>query len=76
MVTVGGLHQTAAAGRQVVEYLRANAPQMLYDLPTGGRRLVQTANGYQATFVSGELVMEQGKATGALPGRLVRGGFQ
>ena len=56
--------------------LRANAPQMLYDLPAGGRRLVQTANGYQATFVSGELVMEQGKATGALPGRLVRGGFQ
>ena len=54
--------------------LRANAPQMLYDLPTGGRRLVQTANGYQATFVSGELVMEKGKATGALPGRLVRSG--
>ena len=54
--------------------LRANAPQMLYDLPTGGRRLVQTANGYEATFVSGELVMERGQATGALPGRLVRGG--
>lgn len=53
-------------------HLRANAPQMKYDLPTGGRRLVQTANGYEATFVSGELVMEKGKATGALPGRLVR----
>ena len=53
-------------------HLRANAPQMKYDLPAGGRRLVQTANGYQATFVSGELVMEKGKATGALPGRLVR----
>ena len=34
--------------------------------------LSSLANGYQATFVSGELVMEQGKATGALPGRLVR----
>ena len=52
--------------------LRANAPQMIYDLPAGGRRLVQTARGYEATFVSGELVMEQGEATGALPGRLVR----
>ena len=53
-------------------HLRANAPQMKYDLPAGGRRLVQTANGYEATFVSGELVMEKGAATGALPGRLVR----
>ena len=55
-------------------HLRANAPQMTYDLPAGGRRLVQTANGYEATFVSGELVMQKGKATGALPGRLVRSG--
>lgn len=52
--------------------LRPNAPQMRYDLPAGGRRLVQTANGYEATFVSGELVMERGEASGALPGKLVR----
>ena len=54
--------------------LQPGAPQMLYDLPAGGRRLVQQPSGYEATFVSGELVMERGKATGALPGRLVRGG--
>ena len=37
------------------------------------RRLVQKATGYEATFVAGEQVMEQGQATGALPGKLVRG---
>ena len=52
--------------------LKLGAPQMNYDLPAGGRRLVQQATRYEATFVSGELVMERGKATGALPGRLVR----
>jgi len=49
-------------------------PEMIYDLPAGGRRLVQRAKGYAATFVSGEIVMDGGQATGALPGRLVRGG--
>jgi N-acyl-D-aspartate/D-glutamate deacylase len=45
---------------------------MIYDLPAGGRRLVQRGLGYEATFVSGEMVMQQGQATGALPGTLVR----
>jgi N-acyl-D-aspartate/D-glutamate deacylase len=54
------------------DQLGLSAPQMTYDLPAGGRRLVQHASGYEATFVSGEMVMERGKATGALPGRLVR----
>ena len=52
--------------------LGLSTPLMTYDLPAGGRRLVQHASGYEATFVSGEMVMERGKATGALPGRLVR----
>ena len=52
--------------------LGLSTPQMLYDLPAGGRRLVQKATGYVATMVAGEVVMEEGKATGALPGRLVR----
>ncbi len=56
------------------DQLRASAPQMIYDLPAGGRRLVQRASGYVATLVSGEMVTSQGQATGALPGRLVRGG--
>jgi N-acyl-D-aspartate/D-glutamate deacylase len=46
---------------------------MQFDLPAGGRRLMQRANGYTATIVSGTPVYRQGVATGALPGRLVRG---
>jgi N-acyl-D-aspartate/D-glutamate deacylase len=44
-----------------------------YDLPTGGRRLMQGAEGYVATIVNGVVVSENGVPTGALPGRLVRG---
>jgi N-acyl-D-aspartate/D-glutamate deacylase len=53
--------------------LMAHAPEVLYDLPSGGRRLVQRTEGYEATIVSGEIVYRNGEATGALPGRLVRG---
>ncbi len=48
-------------------------PEMVYDLPGGARRLLQAADGYAATIVSGETVMRDGRATGARPGRLVRG---
>ena len=48
-------------------------PEMAYDLPAGGRRLLQRADGYRATIVSGEVVMEDGEPTGALPGQLIRG---
>jgi N-acyl-D-aspartate/D-glutamate deacylase len=48
-------------------------PQIVYDLPAGGKRLVQRARGYRATLVAGEVVLENGEATGALPGKLVRG---
>jgi N-acyl-D-aspartate/D-glutamate deacylase len=47
---------------------------MVYDLPAGGRRLIQRAQGYEATIVSGVVVARGGAATGALPGRLVRSG--
>ncbi|MEE8558964.1 MAG: amidohydrolase family protein [Myxococcota bacterium] len=50
------------------------APEMAFDLPAGGRRLVQGASGYRATVVSGVVTFEDGSPTGALPGRLVRGG--
>jgi N-acyl-D-amino-acid deacylase len=46
---------------------------MVYDLPGGARRLMQTADGYDATIVAGEVVMRAGVDTGARPGRLVRG---
>jgi N-acyl-D-aspartate/D-glutamate deacylase len=53
--------------------LTAHAPEVLYDLPSGGRRLVQRTEGYDATIVAGVPVQLHGQATGALPGRLVRG---
>jgi N-acyl-D-aspartate/D-glutamate deacylase len=48
-------------------------PEMAFDLPAGGKRLIQRSDGYAKTFVAGELICEQGEPTGALPGRLVRG---
>jgi N-acyl-D-amino-acid deacylase len=53
--------------------LRLHAPEVIYDLPAGGRRVFQSAEGYVATIVSGELIYENGTPTGALPGKLVRG---
>jgi N-acyl-D-aspartate/D-glutamate deacylase len=55
------------------EHLVARRPEMRHDLPAGGRRLVQTADGYVATLVAGAVTYEQGEARDALPGRLVRG---
>jgi N-acyl-D-aspartate/D-glutamate deacylase len=48
-------------------------PYETYDLPAGGKRLLQKANGYDATIVSGVVTYRDGVATGALPGRLVKG---
>jgi len=49
------------------------APQMVYDLPAGGKRLVQKAAGYRFTIQSGQVTYDNGEHTGALPGRLLRG---
>ncbi|HEX3920243.1 MAG TPA: amidohydrolase family protein [Caulobacteraceae bacterium] len=48
-------------------------PGVAYDLPAGGRRLFQGAEGYVATMVSGQVIARDGVPTSALPGRLVRG---
>jgi N-acyl-D-aspartate/D-glutamate deacylase len=48
-------------------------PTLARDLPRGGRRFVQDAAGYRATVVRGELIREEGRTTGARPGRLLRG---
>ena len=53
--------------------LRLLPPEMVYDLPAGGKRLVQKAQGYRMTIKSGEVTYEGGEATGAMPGRLIRG---
>ena len=50
------------------------APRMARDLPAGGRRLLQKADGYAATIVNGEVTYRDGVATGVLPGRLLRAG--
>ena len=56
------------------ERLRLHPPEIVHDLPAGGKRLVQRADGYAATLVAGTAVFEQGEHTGAMPGRLVRRG--
>jgi len=56
-----------------MDKLAVKAPTMAYDLPAGGKRLLQGAAGYEATIVSGEVVYRNGEATRALPGKLIRG---
>lgn len=56
------------------EGLKLEAPEMVYDLPAGGKRLIQRAQGYRATICAGQVTYEDGEHTGALPGRLLRGG--
>jgi N-acyl-D-aspartate/D-glutamate deacylase len=55
-----------------LDRLHLPAPEMVFDLPAGGRRLIQKVRGYRATVVSGAVTFEDGEATGAMPGRLVR----
>jgi N-acyl-D-amino-acid deacylase len=59
----------------VIDFDRLNLrlPEMVFDLPGGARRLIQQADGYVATIVSGEVTMDHGNDTGARPGRVLRG---
>jgi len=59
----------------VIDYdrLHLHPPKVHYDLPVGGRRLLQQVDGYDATIVSGVVTQRNGAPTGARPGRLVRG---
>ncbi len=71
----GVLQAGRKADINVIDYdrLRLRAPRIVYDLPAGGKRLVQRTEGFDATIVSGAIVYRHGEATNALPGRLVRG---
>ncbi|MEM7466412.1 MAG: amidohydrolase family protein [Pseudomonadota bacterium] len=64
------------ANLNVIDFdnLNVKPPQMVNDLPTGASRLLQEATGYVATLVGGETTRENGQYTGAVPGRLMRGG--
>ncbi|ADP80907.1 N-acyl-D-amino-acid deacylase family protein [Pseudofrankia inefficax] len=53
--------------------LRPHRPRVVHDLPAGGRRFLQGADGYRHTFVAGVETYRDGEPTGELPGRLVRG---
>ncbi len=72
----GVLAEGMRADVNVIDFdrLRCQAPVMAYDLPAGGKRLLQRARGYCATVVGGEITYRDGEPTGALPGRLVRAG--
>jgi N-acyl-D-aspartate/D-glutamate deacylase len=63
------------ADLNVIDYgrLTLRPPRMSHDLPAGGRRLVQDAEGYRYAIVSGQVTYRDGQPTGALPGRLLRG---
>jgi N-acyl-D-aspartate/D-glutamate deacylase len=55
------------------DHLGMHRPRLVFDLPAGGKRLLQPSTGYLHTFVSGVEVCTDGESTGATPGRLVRG---
>jgi N-acyl-D-aspartate/D-glutamate deacylase len=63
------------ADLNVIDFDRVSfgRPYVAFDLPAGGRRLLQKAAGYEATIVSGAVTYHNGEPTGALPGRVVRG---
>ncbi|MCB2088605.1 MAG: amidohydrolase family protein [Sphingomonadaceae bacterium] len=56
-----------------LDRLQLHCPEIVHDLPAGGRRLTQRATGYDATIVSGAVIRRNGQLTGAKPGQLVRG---
>ncbi|NOT57745.1 MAG: amidohydrolase family protein [Deltaproteobacteria bacterium] len=70
----GTLEPGAKADVNLIDYenLHVNHPELVHDLPAGMPRLMQTAKGYVATYVSGQAVQENGHDTGARPGKIVR----
>jgi N-acyl-D-aspartate/D-glutamate deacylase len=71
----GGIEVGYKADLNIIDHaaLRLHKPVITHDLPAGGRRLDQTANGYGATIVSGQVISEGDVPNDARPGRLVRG---
>ena len=56
-----------------LDALQLHLPTVAFDLPAGGRRLLQTASGYDYTIKSGQVTFRDGTATGVFPGRVIRG---
>ena len=72
----GRLQPGMKADVNVIDFdgLLLHSPKMIFDLPAGGRRLVQHVDGYDMTICSGTPIFEKGEETGARPGKLVRSG--
>ena len=72
----GTLEPGKLADVNIIDYdnLQLSRPEAVFDLPLGGRRLIQRVKGYDFTLKSGEVTFEGGEPTGARPGTLVRGG--
>ncbi len=70
----GRVSEGQIADLNVIDFdaLRLHRPEAIFDLPAGGRRLVQRAEGYELTIKAGEVIFAGGEHTGALPGKLVR----
>ncbi|MEZ5243506.1 MAG: amidohydrolase family protein [Acidimicrobiales bacterium] len=75
MTDRGTIEAGKRADLNIIDHARLNlrTPELVHDLPAGGRRLVQAADGYVATIVAGQVTRREGVDTGARPGRLVRG---
>lgn len=56
-----------------IDALKLRTPHIVHDLPAGGKRFLQNAEGIVATIVAGEVIYEHGQPTGALPGNVIRG---
>ena len=76
MTDRGELRAGLLADINIIDFarLRLHRPEAVYDLPAGGKRLVQRVEGYRYTIKSGQVTFEDGAHTGALPGGLIRGG--
>ena len=70
----GYLKEGMIADVNIIDFdsLRLHRPEAIFDLPAGGRRLVQRPEGYETTIKAGEIIFDNGTHTGALPGKLVR----
>jgi N-acyl-D-amino-acid deacylase len=72
----GRLAPGLRADLNVIDYdrLQVRKPELVHDMPAGGRRFVQKVAGYETTIVAGTPIFERGEYTGAQPGRLIRAG--
>ena len=71
----GTLEPGKKADVNIIDFdnLKLRKPEVIYDLPAGGRRIYQEVDGYKATMVDGRFIYEDGESTGELPGQLIRG---